>query len=96
MGKYNLQLSTHTTGGDCFVNTVCVSSILSEMRDIKRREGEGEHNTRRGAVSRNGQGSESSMALGHGAADCAALRAGANGVAGVFYIHPRYNVTALG
>lgn len=41
MEEYCLQLPAHTTGGGCFVNTVCLSSILSEVRDIKKREGKG-------------------------------------------------------
>lgn len=96
MEEHDLQLPAHTTGGGCFVNTVCLSSILSEVRDIKRREGGGEHNTAGGAVGRNGQGSDSPMALGHGAPDCAAFRAGADGVAGVFHIDSRDDGTALG
>lgn len=96
MEEYNLQLPTHTTGGGCFVNTVCLSSILSEVKDIKRREGERGHNTAGGAVGRNRQGNDSPMALGHGAPDCAALRAGADGVAGVFHIDSRDDGTTLG
>lgn len=96
MEGHNLQLPTHTTGGGCFVNTVCLSSILSEVGNIKRREGEGEHNTAGGAVGRNGQGNDSPMALGHCAPDCAALRAGADGVTGVFHIDSRDDGTALG
>lgn len=96
MEKYNLQLSAHTTRGGCFVNIVCLSSILWEVGDIKRTEGKGEHNTRGGDVSRNGEGNESPMALGHGAPDCAALRAGADGVACVFHIDSRDDGTALG
>lgn len=101
MEQDNLQLSTHTTGGGCFVNTVCLSSILSEVRDIKekRREklwGGWEDYTGGGAVSRNGQGNKFPMALGHGAPDCAALRTGADGVAGVFHINSRDDGTGLG
>lgn len=100
MEEYNLQLPTHTTGGGYFVNTVCLSFYLigSEGYQENIREGnrDGEHNTAGGAVGRNGQGNDSPMALGHGAPDCAALRAGADGVAGVFHIDSRDDGTALG
>lgn len=61
-----------------------------------RGEGKGEHNTAGGAVGRNGQGNDSPMTLGHGAPDCAALRACADGIASVFHIDSRDDGTVLG
>lgn len=91
----NLQLPAHTTRRGYLVNTICFSFILWKVKDIRRREGEGEHITAGGAVGRNGQGSDSPMSFGHGAPDCAALRAGANWIAGVFHIDSRDDGTTL-